>query len=204
MRPEALAREAEARGMIVFDYYNSEKVRQRNGELAAEGAISIAMQELPIAMDEVKAAVVGCGRIGTSLCKKLRAMGASVTAVSRSSSSLVEAEQCGCTVKQMNDDVLRGLLRGYDVVFTTVPHRVFHSEILRSYAPLACGRGTLFVDLSSSPGSFDAASVRENGLHLLWALSLPGKYAPDSAGAVLAEQMLALLSMSTEQKEELK
>lgn len=203
MLPEALVREAEAMGMTVCDYYNAEKVRQRNGELTAEGAISIAMQELPIAMDEVNAAVVGCGRIGTALCKKLRAMGASVTAVSRSRSSLVEAEQCGCAVKQMNDDVLRGLLQGYDVVFTTVPHRVFHSEILRSYAPLTCGRGTLFVDLSSSPGSFDAASARENGIHLLWALSLPGKYAPDSAGAVLAEQMLALLSMYTAQKEEL-
>ena len=201
MLPEAQRREAESYGMTVFDYYESEEVRRRNAELTAEGAISIAMQELPVALDEVRAAVVGCGRIGIALCRRLRALDAEVTAVSRSTESRAAAERYGCKTRLLDEESLKSLMHGYDVVFTTVPHRIFHAEILSERETLPCGRSTLYIDLSSSPGSFDPAAARDSGIRLLWALSLPGKYAPDSAGRVLARRMLELLQAAPIEEE---
>lgn len=194
MLPQERCDEAEEKGITVYDYYDSEEVKRRNAVLTAEGALSIAMQELPIALAEVRAAVVGCGRIGNELCKMLRAMGAKVTAVARRAESLTAAGALGCETVLMDADALRSLTRGYDVVFTTVPSRIFTAEILWGAGLLSYGRKTLYVDLSSSPGSFDPAAAREYGIRLLWALSLPGKYAPDSAGGVLADRILSLLS----------
>ena len=193
MIPEARRREAEAAGMTVYDYYESEAVKARNAVLTAEGALSIAMQELPVALDESRVAVVGCGRIGVALCRMLRAMHAEVTALSRSATSLRTPERLGCRTVLLTAEALKEVTSGYDAVFTTVPHRIFTGEILRSASLLPGGRKTLYIDLSSSPGSFDPAAARESGIRLLWALSLPGKYAPDSAGRVLATRILALL-----------
>lgn len=201
MLPKAYAEEAEAAGMIVCDYYESPEVKLRNAVLTAEGAISIAMQELPIALLETRAAVVGCGRIGNALCRMLRAMGADVTALSRRAESLAEPMALGCEGRLLNEESLKGLMSGYDVVFSTVPYRIFSGEIVRFLQSLPSGRKTLYIDLSSSPGSFDPAAAREYGIRLLWALSLPGKYAPDSAGKVLGDRILTLLDDGKETME---
>lgn len=204
MLPHERAEEAVKRGVTVYDYYDSEEVKLRNAVLTAEGALSIAMQELPIAMHETRAAVVGCGRIGNALCKMLRAMGADCTAVARRRDSLLTPESFGCKTALLTEETLRGLTDGYDVVFTTVPSRIFTGDILGASKLLPCGRKTLYIDLSSSPGSFDPAAAREYGIRLLWALSLPGKYAPDSAGRVIADRILELLSENGEPKRERK
>ena len=83
MLPEERVQEAEDAGMTVYDYYESEDVKRRNALLTAEGAISIAMQELPVALYESRAAVVGCGRIGNALVRMLRALNADVLALAR-------------------------------------------------------------------------------------------------------------------------
>ena len=46
---------------------------------------------------------------------------------------------------------------------------------------------SLLIDLASKPGgvAFDAA--RELGVRTIWALSLPGKTAPISAGEIILE-----------------
>ena len=90
------------------------------------------------------------------------------------------------------------LQSGYDVVFNTVPSRIFSAPVLGDGGRAEGGEKTLYVDLASSPGGFDPAAARQAGIRLLWALSLPGKYAPDSAGRVLGEEMLALLSKGGE------
>ena len=193
LMPPDKVQAAKAAGMRVFDYYAAEAVIQRNGELTAEGAISIAMQELPIALDEARVGVVGCGRIGNALCRLLSRIGSDVTALARREASLSVAKSCGCRTALLTPETLIGLMKGYDAVFTTVPFRIFSEEILRHSERLADQRKTLFIDLSSSPGSFDPIAARTYDLHLLWALSLPGKYAPDSAGAVLGKEILRLL-----------
>ena len=45
----------------------------------------------------------------------------------------------------------------------------------------------LIIDLASVPGGVDFAAAKDKGIEAVWALSLPGKYAPESAGAIIAD-----------------
>ena len=45
----------------------------------------------------------------------------------------------------------------------------------------------MIIELASAPGGVDICAARELSSNVLWASSLPGKYAPYSAGALIAE-----------------
>ena len=53
--------------------------------------------------------------------------------------------------------------------------------------------GSLIVDLASKPGGTDFAAAEELGLHAEHALALPGRCAPQTAGALIAQTVLAIL-----------
>ena len=52
---------------------------------------------------------------------------------------------------------------------------------------------TLLIDLASAPGGVDAEVARGLGMPVIWALSLPGKYAPVTAGEIIADCVLSML-----------
>jgi dipicolinate synthase subunit A len=39
------------------------------------------------------------------------------------------------------------------------------------------------------PGGVDFAAAKERGINAIWALSLPGKYAPETAGKIIADTL---------------
>lgn len=51
----------------------------------------------------------------------------------------------------------------------------------------------LLVDLASTPGGIDFKAAEKLGLNAQWALSLPGKVAPESAAQYLRDTLLAIL-----------
>ena len=53
--------------------------------------------------------------------------------------------------------------------------------------------GALIIDLASLPGGTDFAAAEELGLHAEHALALPGRCAPQTAGALIAQTVLAIL-----------
>ena len=75
------------------------------------------------------------------------------------------------------------------MLFNTVPHTIFDREFLREV-----DKKTLLVELASVPGGFDICAAQELGTNISWALSLPGKYAPESAGAIIAECVEMLMA----------
>ena len=48
----------------------------------------------------------------------------------------------------------------------------------------------LLIDLASAPGGVDANGAQAAGVKVIWALSLPGKYAPVTAGEIIADTVL--------------
>ena len=79
-------------------------------------------------------------------------------------------------------------MRGYNIIYNTVPSVIFGRDFLSKV-----DRDTLLIELASVPGGFDICAARELGANISWALSLPGKYAPESAGAIIAENVLKIL-----------
>jgi dipicolinate synthase subunit A len=97
------------------------------------------------------------------------------------------AQAKGCkTVHLTGGNSLLGLTDKTSVIFNTVPHWIFSANILASMP-----HNTLIIDLASAPGGVDAAVATAHGIRVIWALSLPGKYAPATAGEIIADTVLS-------------
>ncbi len=184
---ESLAKEREIR---VFDMLSSPAFEIKNAYITAEAALSIAMNSLSKNICGARVAVTGFGRIAKQLSRLLHALGARVTVAARKDSDLAYAATLGYSCLKIEGERWNdAFLCGYDIVYNTVPHTIFDREFLMSI-----DKKTLLVELASVPGGFDICAAQEFGTNISWALSLPGKYAPESAGAIIAECVEMLLA----------
>lgn len=180
---------AERAGHVVFDYCKEEEFQQNNAIPTAEGAVAILMERETHTINGLSVAITGFGRVAKALATLLVAMGANVTVGARKPSALAEARALGCdTVQLCGDASMLTLVRDKAAVFNTVPHWIFTHDVLA-----AMPRETLLIDLASAPGGVDGEVARGLSRSVIFALSLPGKYAPDTAGEIIAQTVLSLL-----------
>ena len=189
---ETLRGRADRERIQWIDYFDSEILQLKNALPTAEGAIEIAMRELPIVLDGTRVAVIGYGRIGEVLSAKLGALGARVTVYARRSAVGTRAELAGHSFREIPKE--RNLVFDTDarVIFNTVPSRLFERSTLQML-PKNC----LLIDLASAPGGIDMKAAEELGLCAIWATALPGKCAPESAGVILGEVAHSILRDAT-------
>ena len=189
----------------ITDYYDSEVLQLRNAYLTAEAALMTAMELTDCTLRGTHVAVLGYGRIGKYLSRLLCGLGAEVTVCARREESLFEAAAEGCHPLRMTDsDAMGGLTplcRGHAVLFNTIPAHVLSRDLL-----VGLERDTLLIDLASAPFGVHDRDVREatagNGLRYLRAPSLPGSYAPRTAGEIIAECILGDLFQRNAAKKE--
>jgi len=186
---------AQRHGVRVLDYFDSEILQLKNALPTAEGAISIAMNKLPITIDGMRCAVIGYGRIGRLLAKKLHALGARVTVYARRAEVRTLAELDGHDSEALDSDndyaSLKTLPHGCRAVFNTVPKWLMTKDVLE-HVPKNC----ILIDLASAPGGIDLGAAQELGLQCVWGTALPGKHTPESAGIILAQTVDAFLEDS--------
>lgn len=181
-----LTREAERRGLTLRDYFAREELAVANAVPTAEGAIQIAMEELPITLYGARVLVIGFGRVGKLTAHRLAGLGARVTVSARTYRDLAWIEAYGYGAERT--DQLEGWLCGYDLVINTVPARILTRSLLEDLTP-----GCLVIDLASKPGGVDFEAAADLGVKAVWALSLPGKVAPVSSGRILRDTIYHML-----------
>lgn len=170
----------------LIDYFAREELAVLNAVPTAEGAIEIAMQKLPITIFGAGCLVTGYGRIGKYLASTLKALGADVTVSVRK-----PRDHAACRIgglKSVETAELSGCVSDFDVIFNTIPYRIFDAEMLSNMR-----QETLLIDLASRPGGVDREAAEAFGIKCDWALSLPGKVAPRSAGEILCETVRNIL-----------
>lgn len=171
----------------LIDYMQEQELQWRNAIPTAEGAICLAMQRLDQTLHGARVAVLGYGRIAMALCERLDAWGAKVTVAARSPSALTRIDLAGYRPLSIKDEhSLLPLMTGYDVIFNTVPYRLLTESLLTQLHPK-----TILVELASTPGGWDPALVEEK--RVIYAPGLPGKYAPKTAGDIVAHTVFSLL-----------
>lgn len=181
---------AEEQGKRLFDYGDSDLFAEKNAIPTAEGAALILMEREKRTIKGLPVAVTGFGRVARALSRLLVAMGASVTVGARREEVLREAKKAGCEVQRLcGDDSVVALCRGKAAVFNTVPAWLFTQKVLSDM-----DRETLLIDLASAPGGVDAEAARGLGQTVIFALSLPGKYSPVTAGEIMADTVCEILS----------
>ena len=161
----------ELAGYEVLDLLEDSKYLARNASITAHCALELALAKLPVTLEKCPALVIGWGRIGKCLAKLLSALGAKVTVAARKESRRVMVEALGysaCDIAGIKPEM-------YRLIINTVPAMVL---------PGAVGTA-LKIDLASKPGMA--------GRDILWAKGLPGKLAPESSGALIAESVMQWL-----------
>lgn len=161
----------------VMAYMDSEGLSLKNAIPSAEGAVQIALEELPVTLNGLSVLIVGLGRIGTSLALILKGFGADITAAVRNERGTAKSRILG--IKSVCTGEIDG---SYQLVFNTVPNLIFDGSMLERFS-----EDTLFIDLASRPGGFDFSTAEKIGRKVIWALGLPGKNAPKTAGIAVAE-----------------
>jgi len=73
----------ESAGLRALDYAKAETFAIRNAIPTAEGAIQLAMQELPVVLMRLPCLILGAGRVSRALQPRLKALGAEVTVAAR-------------------------------------------------------------------------------------------------------------------------
>lgn len=173
-------------GIALFDYLEREEFSVSNAIPSAEGAIQIAMEELPITLHQANCLILGYGRIGKLLTHYLKAFGGKVTVSARKYSDLAWISAYGCNA--LNTLKLDGKLSDFDVIFNTVPAEVLNAKLL-SELKESC----LVLDLASKPGGIDFATAKKLGIKTIWALAIPAKAAPITAGKIIRETIYNII-----------
>ncbi|MBQ8922658.1 MAG: hypothetical protein IJ060_10970 [Oscillospiraceae bacterium] len=89
---EAERRAIEAAGLHAADYAKAEAFAIRNAVPTAEGAIQLAMQELPVVLMHLPCLIIGAGRVSRALQPRLKALGAEVCVAARRCDDLARSK----------------------------------------------------------------------------------------------------------------
>ena len=181
-----LTREAERRGLTLRDYFAREELAVANAVPTAEGAVQLAMEQMPVTIHGARVLITGFGRVGQAAARRFAALGARVSVAARRYEQLALAESEGYGAEQIGG--LDGWLCGYDLVVNTVPAPVLGETELKDLRP-----DCLIIDLASKPGGVDRKAADRLGRQVIWALSLPGKVAPVTAGGAIRSTIYNML-----------
>lgn len=184
--PQDVKSGLKARGIPCYDYAEREEFAVLNAISTSEGAIEIALRELPCTLNGTKCLVLGFGRIAKFLCRHLSGFGAKVTAAARKRSDAAWIEALGYHFFHIQ--TVKEHISHYRVIFNTVPHEILTEEVLKNVSGNA-----LIIDLASKPGGTDFNAAKALGINTFHALSLPGKVAPETAGSIICETVLNIL-----------
>lgn len=177
------------RGLIIHDYFAREELVVANAVPTAEGAVQIAMEELPVTIHGLQVLIIGCGRVGKITAHRFSALGAHVTVAARRYEQLAWASALGFSTlltQQLKDDPDR-----YGLIVNTVPATILDRDTLSGIRD-----DCLIIDLASKPGGVDMDTAAQLGRRVIWALSLPGKVAPVTAGSYIRDTVYNILRES--------
>lgn len=182
-------------GHKVFDYYKSEELIYKNATATAEGALMIAMSNTHDTVCKTSYGVIGYGRIATQLSLMLKGLGGKVTVFARKDKDLDDAKDKGFDtfkLSEVNDDVyaqnIADKLNNCSIIFNTVPSVILNQDILSKLT-----LNQTYIELASSPGGIDSECARVLKLKNIFAPSLPGRYAPRSAGKYIFDEIIKVL-----------
>lgn len=183
-KTEELFRKA---GMRTVDYFDREELALLNAVPTAEGALQILLEEMPRTLWESDLWILGFGRIGRYLARILHGLGANVTVCARSMAERTQAELMGCRTLSLTE--MTEHAGEPHAIINTIPAKVLEGELLeRTHEQV------LLLDLASKPGGVDLERAQVLGRRVVWALSLPGRTAPVTAGALIARTVEHILA----------
>ena len=170
----------------IIDIMKREELAVLNTIATAEGTIQIAIENTNKILHGSKVLILGFGRIGKVLARKLAGLSAKVTCAARKDEDLAWIQAYGHNATNINS--LGENLKHFDIIINTVPHMILNEEKIK-FVKEEC----FLIDLASNPGGIDKRAVKDKKLKFVWALSLPGKVAPTTSAEFIKDTIYNIL-----------
>ncbi|MDR0404352.1 MAG: dipicolinate synthase subunit DpsA [Oscillospiraceae bacterium] len=170
----------------IFDYAKREEFAIRNAIPTAEGALEIAMREYLGTINGSRCLIAGFGRVGKALSMVLWGMRANVVVSARKPEDIAHIKSQNYTAI-LTSEIKK--TTGYDIIFNTIPHVIFDAHTLAK-----CAQNSIIIDLASYPGGVDFEAASRLKIKSIHALSLPGKIAPKTAGAIIKSTIYDIIN----------
>ena len=163
-----------------IDILKNEYFTIRNTVPTAEGAIAKAIELTDINIDKANIMVLGFGRVGNTLCYKLKNLGANVYAEARKERDLAWIDVFGYNaipLEKINENICK-----MDIIFNTIPELILDKSKL-----ILMNEKTLIIDLASKPGGTDFESANKMGIKAILYSGIPGKIASEYEAELIKE-----------------
>ena len=170
----------------IIDVMKREELAVLNTISTAEGTIEIAIANTNKIIHGSNVLILGFGRIGKVLARKMTGLSAKVTCAARKDEDLAWIKAYGHMATNIN--FLGENLSQYDIIINTVPHLILTEERME-YVKKEC----LLIDLASNPGGIDKKTAKDRNLKLIWASALPGKVAPVTTAEFIKDTIYNIL-----------
>ena len=170
----------------IIDIMKREELAVLNTIATAEGTIQVAIENTNRILHGSEVLILGFGRIGKVLARKLAGLSVKVTCAARKDEDLAWIQAYGHKATNINS--LGENLKLYDIIINTVPHIILTEQKLEYVK-----KETLLIDLASNPGGIDKKAIKDRNLKFVWALSLPGKVAPTTSAEFIKNTIYNIL-----------
>ena len=154
----------------ILNYMSCREFLLANAELTAEGLLAYLILNTPFSLQGSHALVLGFGRCGSAIARRLHALGCRVDAY-----DLVPD-----TLERSAD---------YDFVINTIPAPALDETQLSTLR-----RDCILFDIVTTASGFDQDAVKKLGMTLIPCPAIPGKTAPKTAGYAIGAQAIGYLN----------
>ncbi|MBR2043318.1 MAG: hypothetical protein IJ946_03155 [Clostridia bacterium] len=173
----------------IIDITDNDDFAYQNAVPTAEGAISLAIGSNGSTLADSNILVTGFGRVSKVLLARLKAFSKNITVAVRKAGDLSLINALGFNALPVG--MLAERLKDFDIIFNTIPYKLFNSETLYNAKEKA-----VFIELASNASGFDTDYIKALPVTFINAPGLPAKVAPTSAGKILAEAVITTLTNS--------
>ena len=172
-----------SKGVTLYDYYENEALTILNSISTAEGVIFEITGNTDKDIHGSKIAVIGYGKAGSAIARRLVALGADVTVAARKESARAQAVLDSCKAVELYGACEKA--ESFDIVINTVPSRVLEEDFIKKLR-----KTCLIIEVASAPYGVDFDAAEKHGIRVLRVPGLPGRISPQSAGEAIAKTIL--------------
>jgi dipicolinate synthase subunit A len=112
----------------------------------------------------------------------LTSLSCGVAVFARNPSQREDAAIKGCKAYPISK--LSSLAGEFDIIINTIPNHIFTQEIIKNI-----NANCKIIELASAPYGMDFELMRKNGIDVIKAFGLPGKYTPKTAGEIIGKKI---------------
>ena len=181
--PNHVLEMARKRGLHFVDIMTWEPVSMLNSIATAEGAICEAIRNSIVNLQGSNVLILGFGRCGQIIAKKIASLDANVSVSVRKEDVLSLAFAYG--YEGILLDELEEHVGKYDFIFNTIPAMVLPKNLL-----MKINAETAIIDIASSPGGVDFNFANDHCYNAGLYLGLPGLMSPKSSAKIQMDAIL--------------